>query len=329
MKERKLRSRAHILSSDQDKTFAAKVANELGLEVEDAKVTHFANTELKAEAPTVRGDHVFVIGSHEAPVNESIMRQLALVNAARRASARDVTAVIPYRGYGRADKPDNPHESYMGPLTMRFFTEAGADRIIEVDPHAGQSAGFLGDFTTEYTAIPSYPAIQEYITQNFLGESVEQDRLCIVSPDSGRAKLNRRYADHFDRPRAIVDKARTGTNKAEVMNVIGQVAGMRCIMIDDMFDTAGTIIEGARALRDLGASEVNIIATHGILSDPAIERLSAAKNSGVIGRIAVTDTLRLPAHTPEGLIDVISVAPLVASAIRNVFKEKSVSGEYQ
>ena len=130
MKERKIRSRAHILAGSHDKGFADKVASELGLAVEKAEITHFANTELKAEVPTVRGDHVFVIGSHGAPVNEAIMEQIALINAANNASARDITAVVPYRGYGRADRPDNSHESYMGPLVMRMLEAAGAKSIL-------------------------------------------------------------------------------------------------------------------------------------------------------------------------------------------------------
>lgn len=327
MKERKLRSSAHIFTGSYDPSFAEAVAKSIDLEVEDVKLTQFANTEVKAEVPAVRGDHVFVVQSHGAPVNEAIMEQLALINAAKRASARDVTAVIPYRGYGRADKPDNSHESFMGPLIMRFFAEAGANRILEVDPHAGQSAGFLGNFAVEYTSIPSYPAIQEYIAANFI--TGEEDNVCIVSPDSGRAKLNRRYAEYFNRPRAIVDKIRTGANKAEVMEVVGQVANMRCIMIDDMIDTADTIFEGAAALKNLGAGDVTVIGTHGIFSGPAIERLVKAKEAGIIGTIAVTDTLKLPADTPEGLVDTISVAPLVGAAIRNVFYDQSVSNGYR
>lgn len=327
MKERKLRSSAHIFTGEYNPDLARHVAESVDLEVEDVKITRFANTELKAEVPTVRGDHVFVVQSHGAPVNETLMEQAAIINAARRASARDVTAVVPYRGYGRADKPDNSHESFMGPLTMRFLAEAGADRILEVDPHAGQSAGFLGSFAVEYTPIPSYPAIQEYISNNFIRP--EGDNVCIVSPDSGRAKLNRRYAEYFNRPRAIVDKIRTGTNKAEVMEIVGQVANMHCIMIDDMIDTGGTIVEGATALKNFGAEDVTIIATHGIFSGPAIERLAKAKEAGIIGTIAVTDTLQLPARTPDGLIDTISVAPLVGEAIRNVFYDQSVSNGYE
>lgn len=327
MKERKIRSQPHILSTSYDPEFARRVAASVELQLEDVDLTRFANTEVKAEVPIVRGDHVFVIGSHGAPVNESIMEQVAIINAARRASARDVTAVVSYRGYGRADRPDNSHESYMGPLVMRLLESAGANRILEVDPHSGQAAGFLRDERNEYTAIPSYPAVQDYIGNNFI--MPEGDNICIVSPDSGRAKLNRRYAEYFDRPRAVVDKIRTGANKAEVMEVVGKVAGMRCIMIDDMIDTGGTIIEGARALMNLGAEDVTIIATHGIFSGPAIERMIAAKEAGIIGTIAVTDTLRLPQDTPEGLIDIIPVAPLVGTAIRNIFEEKSVSAGYR
>ncbi len=236
------------------------------------------------------------------------MEQLAIIDAARNTSAREVTAVIPYRGYGRADRPDNSHESYMGQLTMQMIEAAGANRIIEVDPHAGQSAGFLRNVTTEYTAIPSHPVLQRYIRDEIL-DPFGSDDVVIVSPDSGRAKLNRRYAQHFDRPRAIVDKIRTGANQAEASEIVGTVEGMRCIVIDDMVDTAGTLVQGAQALKDHGAKEVNFLATHGILSGPAIERLALAKQQGVLARIAVTDTLKLPTDTPAGLIDVISVAP--------------------
>lgn len=315
------------MTGSYDPGFAERVAKASGIPLEETLLTRFANTEIKAEVPTVRGDHVFVIQSHGAPVNETLMEQAAIINAARRASARDITAVLPYRGYGRADRPDNSHESFMGPLAMRILEMAGADRIIEVDPHAGQSAGFLEHIRTEYTAIPSYPAIQDYIERNFI--TGEDDNVCIVSPDSGRAKLNRRYAEYFNRPRAIVDKIRTGANQSEVMTVIGEVANMRCIMIDDMIDTAGTIVEGATALKARGAEDVTLLATHGIFSGPAIERLIRAKESGVIGRVAVTDTLRLPEGTPEGLVDVISVAPLVATAITRVFNDQSVSDGYR
>lgn len=328
MRERKLRSKAQILSGSYNPEFAGHVAEHVGLSLGDVKLTRFANTEIKAEVPTVRGDHVFVIQSHGAPVNETLMEQVAIVNAARRASARDVTAVMPYRGYGRADRPDNSHESYMGPIAMRLLEAAGANRIIEVDPHAGQSAGFLQSVTTEYTAIPSYPAIQEYIQQEIL-DPYGDNNVVVVSPDSGRAKLNRRYANHFNLPRAIVDKIRTGANTAEASEIVGVVEDKRCVVIDDMVDTAGTLVQGARALMDHGAREVNFLATHGVLSHPAIERLARARNEGVLARIAVTDTLRLPADTPAGLIDVITVAPLVGDAMQKVFHEESVSGMFR
>jgi ribose-phosphate pyrophosphokinase len=326
MKERKLRTRPVILSGSYSTEFTQKVGDYLGLPVDDVKLTQFANTEVKAEVPAVRGADVFVFQSHGAPVNESIMEQAAIINAARRASARDVTAVVPYRGYGRADRPDNSHESYMGPLVMRFLAEAGANRILEVDPHAGQSAGFLKDFSTEYTAIPAHPAIQQYLEK--IMAVGDPDDIVIVSPDSGRAKLNRRYAAHFDKQRAIIDKMRTGANRAEVMAIIGQVAGMRCVIIDDMIDTGGTIVEGAEALMGQGAKEVIIVATHGILSGPATERLLSAKRNATISRIAVSDTLRLPHGLTSEPVDVISVAPLVGEAIRSIYHGESVSANF-
>lgn len=316
--------RVRILSGTYHPEFAEAVANQLDLEVDPVTITRFANTEMKAEVPIVRGDHVFVIQSHGAPVSETIMEQRHIINAARRASAHDVTAVVPYRGYGRADRPDNSHESYMGPLVMRDLISAGANRILEVDPHAGQSAGFLPDFSSEYTPIPSSPVIREYIQHTLMAEG-DPDDIVIVSPDSGRAKLNRRYAEHFKKPRAIVDKLRTGANQTEAMEFIGNVAGKRCIMIDDMIDTAGTIVAGAELLMKNDAREVTLIATHGLLSGPAIERLRTAKVNRVVSRIAVTDTLRLPHDTPEGLIEVVSVAPLVGQAIHHIHNGKSVS----
>ncbi|PID33394.1 ribose-phosphate pyrophosphokinase [Candidatus Saccharibacteria bacterium] len=328
MKARELRTQPEILAGSYSQDFADQVAHHLGLKLGKVAMTQFANTEIKAEVPSVRGNDVFVIQSHGAPVNEAIMEQAAIINAARRASARDITAVMPYRGYGRADKPDNSHESYMGPLTMRLFESAGANRIIEVDPHAGQSAGFLRSTSTEYTAIPSSPAIQEHIQKTILDPFGDED-VVIVSPDSGRAKLNRLYAQHFNLPRAIVDKVRTGTNQAEVSEVVGKVKDLRCIVIDDMVDTAGTLVQGAEALMDLGAKEVNFVATHGVLSDPAIERLTAAKRDGILASIAVTNTLNLPPETPDGLIDTISVAPLVGDAIRKVFQDESVSAMFK
>lgn len=325
MKERKISAKARIITGEYDPAFAERVAEHLDLPLEQGLVTHFANTELKAEVPAVRGNHVFVIQSHGAPVNQRLMEHVALINAAKRASAGNITAVVPYRGYGRADRPDNSHESYMGPIAMRMLVMAGADRIVEIDPHSGQSAGFLPDFNVEYTTVPAYPAIDEYL-RSTIYPAGDNENYIMVAPDSGRAKTNRHYAERHKMGRAIVDKLRTGANQVELSDVVGNVEGLHCIMIDDMFDTAGTIIQGAEALRDRGASDVSIIATHGVLSGPAIERILSAKERGVIGHIAVTDTLKLPEHTPNGLIDIISVAPLLADALGNIFNDRSVSG---
>ena len=332
MKERIRSSQARILSGRYDPDFARKVAQSVDLPLEMAKITQFSNGEIKAEVPSaVRDDYVFIIQSHgfskHASVNDTIAEHVAMVSAANNASAGRIIAVTPYRGYGRADRPDNSHESFMGPVPMRTLESVGMKEMIEIDPHAGQSAGFFKDNKTLYDVIPSSPVIQKYITDHFMASA--DDKLCIVSPDAGRAKLNRRYADHFDRPLVIVDKNRTGANETKVMRVVGSVAGLSCVMIDDMIDTGGTIIEGARALKELGAENVTVIATHGLFSGPAIERFMKAKEEGIVGNIVVTDTLRLPEDTPEGLIEVISVASLVGDAIRRVFHGESVSGMYQ
>lgn len=332
MKKRNNEPSVRIFSGEYDPSLAQNVADSLRLPFDNAKITRFSNGEVKAEVPdrrdekvaAVRGDNVFIIQSHGSPdVDANIMEHLALVNAARRASAADVTAIMPYRGYSRADRPDNSHESFMGPLVMRAFAAAGANRIIEIDPHSGQAAGFLPDFNIEYTAIPAHLVIDDYVRA--LYDDNTRDDFIMVSPDSGRSKMNRRYADRHKMGRAIVDKIRTGANEVETGTVVGNVDNKHCIMIDDMIDTGGTILQGARTLRSLGASGVSIIATHGVLSGRAIDNIIKAKEEGAIERIAVTDTLRLPHDTPEGLIDVISVVPLIRKAIKRVHNGESVS----
>ena len=324
MKERKLRTRPVILTGNYDPTFAAHVAEQLDMDVTPVEVTHFADGEIKARIEeSVRGADVFVIQSHGAPVNTSIMEHLAIINAAHYGSAREITAVFPYRSYGRADRIAAPHESFMGKLAMDFFHSAGANRILEVDPHAGQSMGF---FNGLYDTVPAAPAIRQYIQTRM--QEIDGP-VAIVSPDAGRAKLIRHYADALGNlPRAIVDKKRTDANQAEVATVIGDVEGMHCFMIDDMFDTGGTIIKGARALRELGAISVDILATHGIFSSPATEQLTRAHDSGIIDRIAVTDTLKLPAAMDPALIDQISITGLVARAIERIYNDESVSGYF-
>ncbi|MGB4761908.1 MAG: ribose-phosphate pyrophosphokinase [Candidatus Saccharimonas sp.] len=336
MKKRNHEPQVRIFSGDYNPTLAQNVADSLKLPLDQATITRFSNGEVKAEVPArsreeegekisaVRGDHVFIIQSHGSPdIDANIMEHLALVNAARRASAADVTAVMPYRGYSRADRPDNSHESFMGPLVMRAFAEAGANRIIEIDPHSGQAAGFLPNFHTEYTAIPAHLVIDDYIRSLYDAET--RDTFAMVAPDSGRTKMNRHYADRHKMGRAIVDKLRTGPNEVETGTVVGDVQNKHCIMIDDMIDTGGTILKGAQTLREKGASSVSIIATHGILSGNAISNIIHAKEQGVIERIAVTDTLKMPQDTPEGLIDVISVVPLIRKAIKRVYNGESVS----
>ena len=332
MKERIHNTQARILSGTYDPEFARKIAESVDLPLEMAKVTRFSNGEIEAAVPSaVRGDQVFIVQSHgfsrHASVNDIVAEHKAIVSAARNASAGKIIVVNAFRAYGRSDRPNDSHGSFMGPELMHSLERLGMNEMIEVDPHAGQSAGFFDKPETTYTPIPSSPVIRRFIDDRFI--TGEDDKLCIVSPDAGRAKLNRRYAEYFNRPRAVVDKIRTGANEAEVMEVIGRVAGMNCIMIDDMIDTGGTIIEGAQALRNLGAESVTVMATHGLFSGPAIERFVDAKEKGIVSNIVVTDTLRLPEDTPEGLIEVISVASLVGDAIRRVFHGQSVSGMYQ
>lgn len=323
MKKRKISTKPVILTGSYNPEFAHSVGDYLNMEVSEVEITRFANTEIKTRhLESVRDSDVFIIQSHGAPVNDMLMEHLALVNAAHHGSAREITAVMPYRAYGRADRIALPHESFMGKAVIDFFSTAGANRIVEVDPHSGQSMGF---FDGLYDAVPAAPAIRGYMAQRM--EDINED-VVIVSPDAGRAKLNRHYAEYFDLSRAVVDKVRTGKNKAEVASVIGDVAGKACFMIDDMIDTGGTIVGAAAALRDLGATEVNVLATHGIFSGNAPERFEAAIKNGTIKSLAVTDTLKLPEGFDPKLVDTISIAHLVGEALRKIYNGESVSGYF-
>lgn len=325
MKERKLRTRPVILSGEYSLPFAERVASHLDLPVTPTTVTHFANTEINAHIEeSVRDATVFAIQSHGAPVNDNLMEHLAIVQAAQLGSAHEVTAIAPYRGYGRADRMAKPHDAFMGKLSMQFFELAHARRFIEVDPHSGQSSGFANGML--YESIPAAPVLRDDIAR--VMATLDKEPV-IVSPDFGRDKLNERYAALLGGlDLAVIAKNRDGVNHVNVQRVIGEVAGKVCFMIDDMIDTGGTIVKGAQALRDRGAAAVYIYTTHPIFSDPAGERLSKAVADGVIEEVVTTDTLRIPDSFEPGVVRTVSVAPLVAAAITKIYHGESVSGYF-
>ena len=315
------KKRLHLVSGRANLPLAEEIAERLGVTLGDANLGQFANGELHTRfGESVRGTDVFIIQTHAGTeggmsVNDAIMEQLIMVDAAKRASAKRITAVAPFYGYARQDRKSEGREPITAKLIANMFKAAGAKRLISVDLHSGQIQGFFDGPVDHLTAMP---VLVDYLKEQDLGSFV------VVSPDAGRVKVAERFSQHVGADLAFVNKYRPkGTaNTVLARDVIGDVDGRHCVIIDDMIDTAGTICAAADILNEHGASDVWVMATHGVLSDPATDRL---KNSA-ISRVVVTDTLPI---TPEKQIDkleVLSVAGLVSDAIDAVFEDTSVSG---
>jgi ribose-phosphate pyrophosphokinase len=286
--------------------------------VTEAHVSTFASGEDHCRfSESVRGSDVFIFQSHGEvegrSVNDAIMEQLIMVDAARRASAKRITAVIPFYGYGRQDRKAEGREPITARLVADLFTAAGASRLVSIDLHSGQIQGFFNGPVDHLTAMP---VLVDHISH--LGRD-----LVVVSPDAGRVKVAERYAQQLHADLAIVHKRRVNglKNAVEAKDVVGEVSGRICVLIDDMIDTAGTICQAAELLMERGAHSVTAAATHGVFSGPAIDRM---KNS-VLDRVIVTDTLPLGPDKHFDKLEVLSVAPLIADAIRAVFEDASVS----
>lgn len=303
----------HIFAGSHYPELAEKVASHLGIKVSPTKLQKFANGESKCQLDeSVRGADVFIFQSHVGSVGEAIMEQAILIDAAKRASAKHITAVCPFLGYARQDRKSYGREPITARLVIDILRVAGADRIVSVDLHTGQIQGF---FDGPFDHLISLPALADHLEKKFDHDFV------IVSPDAGRVKLAERYASRLGVDLAIVHKSRTENNKAEALDVIGNVKGRNCVVIDDMIDTAGTICAAAVELKAHGAKSVSAIATHGLLSPPAMDRIK----DSVIDHLAVTDTLPLPKDLKGVDIEVVSIVPLLASAIEAIFEEGSVS----
>jgi ribose-phosphate pyrophosphokinase len=300
---------------------AAEVAEHLGLELGHPNIVEFSNGELRPRfAESVRGNDVFIIQSHYGidghSINDSIMEQLIMIDAAYRASAKRITAVCPFYGYARQDRKAEGREPITARLVADMFKAAGAKRMISIDLHAGQIQGFFDGPVDHLTALP--------VLETYLREHVTTP--VIVSPDAGRIKVAERMAQHLDdcgADLAFVYKRRPkgSDNVTQAIEVIGKVAGRLCVITDDIIDTAGTVVGAAELLREKGATEVWAMATHGVLSGPAIERL---KNSS-IERVVLTNTLPLPPEKQIPQIEVLSIASLIAEALSAVFDDTSVS----
>jgi ribose-phosphate pyrophosphokinase len=312
--EATINKRLLLFSGSRHTKLADDVAKRLGIKVSDAKLQQFANGEVKCRLDeSVRGADVFIIQTHYQPVAEAIIEQAVLIDAAKRASARHITAVCPLLGYSRQDRKSSGREPITGRLVVDILKVAGADRIVSVDLHSGQVQGF---FNGPFDHLISMPALADYLHNQFGQDFV------IVSPDAGRVKLAERYASRLGVDLAIVHKQRTTAKMPDALDVIGNIEGKRCAIIDDMIDTAGTICAAAELLKKRGATSVVAVATHGLFSDPAAERLIASP----IDHIAVTDTLPFPENPKlRKKLTTVSIVDLLANAIQAIFEERSVS----
>ena len=309
------RRRLELVSGRSHPELARDVARQLGVELGEANLREFANGEIHCRFDTsIRGSDVFIIQTHCGPVNDSLMEHLIMIDAAKRASAKRITAVCPYYGYSRQDRKATGREPITAKLVADMLSVAGADRVVSVDLHSGQIQGF---FNVPFDHLTAAPVLVDYL------RTQRSDDLVVVAPDAGRVKVAERFSQHLTADLAVVHKRRLrGTaNQVEALHVVGDVEGRQCVLIDDMIDTAGTIVAAADLLVDRGAAEVWCMATHAVLSDPAVDRL---KNSALT-RVVVTNTLPIPQDRHFDKLEVLSVAKLISDAIDAVFEDSSVS----
>lgn len=308
-----MKNKITVFSLSSSKKLAQDIASILGTKVGDCKVHHFADGEILCEiGESVRGKDVFIVQSTSNPVTENLMEILVLTDALKRASAREITAVIPYFGYARQDRKAKPRQPITSKLVADLLTTAGVNRVVTVDLHAAQIQGFFDIPVDEMQALP-------LLIKYFRKKKVQD--LCVVSPDHGGATRARKMSEAFDCPIAIIDKRRPKPNVAEVMGIIGNVEGKNCILVDDMIDTAGTITAGVDMLKQKGAKDVYIACTHGVLSGPAIERLSTCDAKEVV----ITNTIEIPQEKKFDKLVSVSVAGLLAHTIENIENDLPVS----
>ncbi|MCB9060582.1 MAG: ribose-phosphate pyrophosphokinase [Halobacteriovoraceae bacterium] len=305
-----------LVSGTSNPKLSQKISEYLDVPLVDPQIVRFANGEIFCEIEkNVRGADVFVIQSTCTPANDNLMELLITMDALKRASASSITAVIPHYGYSRQDRKVSPRTPISAKLVADLLTSAGATRVITMDLHAGQIQGF---FNIPFDNIYASPVVLKYVQDNIYAENT----ICI-SPDSGGVERVRYFAKKLKCDLAMIDKRRTGRNIAKAMNIVGDVSGKECIIFDDMIDTAGTLVEACKALRDNGATKVFACATHPIFSDPAIERISGCEE---LTEVIVTDTIRLSkeAHACKK-IKVLSIADILSKAIHRTFNNDSVS----
>ncbi|MBR2974464.1 MAG: ribose-phosphate diphosphokinase [Clostridia bacterium] len=305
-----------VFSGNSNRKLASDICNILGLELGKMEVGKFSDGEIAVNiGESVRGCDVFIIQSTNSPVNDNLMELLVIIDAMKRASAGRITAVIPYFGYARQDRKARARDPISAKLVADILQTAGANRVLTMDLHSSQLQGFFNVPVDNLLGMP-------VLAKHFLKDGYATgDDFIVVSPDVGSVARSRQFAHKFNAPLAIIDKRRPRANVMEVMNIIGDVKGKKCIMLDDMIDTAGTICQGAQALVDNGAKEVVACCSHAVLSGPAIQRLQ----DSALSKIVVLDTIELPDEKRIDKIQQISVAPLFADAIERVYTDLPVS----
>lgn len=305
-----------VLSGTANRPLAEEIGRHLGLELTRTTCSRFADGEVFVRVDeNIRGADVFIIQPTNPPA-ENVLELLLLIDAARRASAARITCVVPYFGYSRQDRKDQPRVAIGAKLMANLIQAAGADRVLGVDFHQHQLQGF---FDVPVDHLYAAPVIVSHYRRKELKE------LVVVAPDVGAAKMARGFAKRLDASLAIIDKRRPRANVAEVVNVVGEVDGKDCLITDDIIDTGGTVSEAARALKRLGAHNVYVCATHAVLSGPARQRLSDAP----ITEVTVTDTMAIPADRRFSTLQILGVGELLAKAIRNTHSDQSVSSLFE
>ena len=305
-----------VFTGNSHPQLAQSIADILGVPLGKSKVSTFSDGEISVDInETVRGNDVFIVQSTSAPVNNNLMELLIMIDAFKRASAGRITAVIPYYGYARQDRKVKSRDPITAKLVADLLTAAGANRVLTMDLHASQIQGYFNIPVDHLLGAP-------ILAQHFISMGlVDQEDVVVVSPDLGSVTRARKFADNLHAPIAIIDKRRPKANVSEIMNIIGDIEGKRCILIDDMIDTAGTIANAANALKDLGAKNVYACCTHGVLSGPAMDRI----NESAIEEVVMLNTIPLKEDRNNSKILSISVAPLFAEAIKRIYDDQPIS----
>jgi len=305
-----------VFTGNSHPELANEIAKILGVPMGASKVSTFSDGEISVDInETVRGADVFIVQSTCSPVNNNLMELLIMIDAFKRASAGRINAVIPYYGYARQDRKAKSRDPITAKLVADLLTAAGADRVLTMDLHASQIQGY---FNIPVDHLMGAPILAKHFVKKGLAD---QDDVVVVSPDLGSVTRARKFADRLHAPIAIIDKRRPKANVSEIMNIIGEVEGKKCILIDDMIDTAGTIANAANALKDLGATAVYECCTHGVLSGPAFERI----NNSAIEELVMLNTITLPENVETDKITSLSVAPIFAEAIKRIYDDEPIS----